>query len=71
MWELWVHPDYDHLHILLTFKYSIFQRQTNIFSGNDNYFPINSSTVVWVKISEKKHQFSRLEILLPFPKWAK
>ena len=73
MWELWVHPDYDHLYIPLTSKYGKFQPQTNVSPGNSNPFSIKTGTVVWfLKISEKKnHQFSRFEISLPFSKWAK
>ena len=52
MWELCMHPDYDHLYITLTSKKGKFQLQTNIFRGNSNPFPIEH-TVVWVKISEK------------------
>ena len=60
-----MHPDYDHFYIPLTFKYNIFQPQTNIFPGNNNPFSLKPSTVVWVTISEKKtHQFSRSEISL-------
>ena len=33
MWELWVHQDYDHFYIPLTFKCK-FQSQTNIFPGS-------------------------------------
>ena len=55
MWELWVHLDYDHLYIPLTSKWGKFQPQTNISPGNNNPFSIKPSTVVWVKISEKKN----------------
>ena len=37
------------------------QSQNNIFAGNNNHFSIKP-TVVWVKISEKNHQFFRFEI---------
>ena len=33
MWELCVHPDYDHLFISLTSKKGKFQSQTNISQG--------------------------------------
>ena len=59
-----MHPDYDHSYILLTFKKGKLQPQTNIFPGNNSPFSIKP-TVVWVKISEKNHQFFRFEILLP------
>ena len=69
MWELFVHQDYDHLYIPLTSKYGKFQPQT-IFLGSNNPFSIKP-TVVWVKVSEKKHQCFWFEISLPFSKWAK
>ena len=65
MWELCMHLDCDHFYISLTFKKGKFQRQTNIFPGNNNPFSIKS-TVVWVKLSEKKkHEFFRFEISIP------
>ena len=39
MWELCMHPDYDHF-IPLTSKKGKFQPQTNIFSENNNPFSI-------------------------------
>ena len=63
MWELCMYLDYDHLYITLTSKKDKFQPQTNIFRGNNNPFCIEP-TVVWVKISEKKHQLFRFEISL-------
>ena len=55
MWELTMHPDYDHF-IPLTSKQSKFQSQTNIFSRNSNPFSIKPYCYVgWqVEISEKK-----------------
>ena len=53
MWELCMHPDYDHLYIPLMSKKEKFQPQTNIIPGNSNPFSIKP-IVVWVKISEKK-----------------
>ena len=65
MWDLCMHPDYDHLYIPLTYKKGKFQPQTNIFFGNNNSFSIKL-TVVWVRISEKRnYQFFRFEISLP------
>ena len=59
---------------LSSFAYSnIFQirqilvTKPTFFPGNKNPFSIKPSTVVWFKISEKKHQFSWSEISLPFP----
>ena len=65
MWELCMHPDYDHLYCIpLISKKVKFQPQTSIIPGNSNPFSIKP-TVVWVKISEKKnHQFFRFEISL-------
>ena len=63
-WELCMHPDYDHFYIPLTSKKVKFQPKINIFSGNKNPFSIKPS-VLWAKISEKKHQFFPLKILLP------
>ena len=59
-----MHPDYDHLYIQLTYREGKLQLQTNIFPGNNNPFFIKHS-VVWVKISEKNHQFFWFEIFLP------
>ena len=39
MWELYMHPDYDHLYIPLTSEKGKFQPQTNIYPGNNNPFP--------------------------------
>ena len=52
MWELCMHPDYDHLYNPLTSKKGKFHPQSNTFCGNNNPFSIEP-TVVWVKISEK------------------
>ena len=51
MWKLWVHTDYDHLHILLTLKECKLQPQT-ISLGNNNTFCIKP-IVMRVTISEK------------------
>ena len=60
MWELCMHPDYDHLYYIpLISKKVKFQPQTSIIPGNSNPFSIKP-TVVWVKISEKKISFSGL-----------
>ena len=65
MWKLCMNLDYNHLYIPLTFKYT---RQISAtsqhFFWQNNLFSIKS-TVVWVRISEKKYQFFRLEISLP------
>ena len=55
-------PDYDHFYIPLA---------SNKANSSHNPFSINPSTVVLVKISGKKHQFSQFETSLPFPKWEK
>ena len=60
MWEFWMHPDYDPLHVPLTSKLGKFQPQTNIFPGNSNPFSIKS-TVVGVKIFEKSINISDLK----------
>ena len=51
-----MHPDYDHFYIPLTCKRGKFQPKINFFSGNKSPFSIKPS-VLWAKISEKKHQF--------------
>ena len=66
MWELWVHQDYDHFYIPLTFKWGKFQSQTNIFPGNNNPFSIKPITVVWIKIFEKNINFPVLKSLQLF-----
>ena len=48
--ELWVHLEYDHLYIPLTFKQGKLQPQTSIFPGSKNPLPIKPA-VAWVKIS--------------------
>ena len=61
--EWCIHPDYDYLYIHLTSTSGKLQPKTNIFPGNNNPFSIKP-TVVWVKISEKNHQFFRFDISL-------
>ena len=65
MWELCMHPDYDHLYIPLTFKQNKFQPQTNIFSGNTTLFLLSLLSCGSRFLKKKKHKFFQFEILLP------
>ena len=82
MWELYMHPDYDHLYFPLTFKKWKLQPQANTLPGSNNPFSIKS-TFVQIKISGKKnicffglrscwHRLAnRKKLILPLEKYFK
>ena len=61
MWELWVHADHDHLHILLTSKWDEIQPRTNIFPGNNNPFSIKPAVTDGQDFWKKNINFSGLK----------